>query len=204
MTIYRVQITEEDGPSHPSLVYAAADLPAVVLLAAKDRYGKDCAVRHRWDNVYQAMWERSSEFESEGIWTFKKMKFIEVNAEILNTYSVRFQDASNDTVFNVMAFDELGAALGAAEKFYGVCSEVKHVEKNVYLAMCSGERRQDSIPVKLPNGMTWYMFQSNTSDGIGPRTERFRATIELVTALPIPSKDDGQCDPPCYKDGQEG
>lgn len=105
MNIYSVQITEEDGPSYPPLTFGAVDLPSVVLAAAKDRYGKDCAVRHRWDNWYQAMWGRSDEFE--GIATFKNMKFIEVNAE-----------------------------------------------------------------------------------GIGPRTERFTATIELVTALPIPSKDD--------------
>lgn len=202
MTIYAIQITEEDGPSYPSLCYAAADLPSVVLLAAKDRYGKDCAVRHQWDNVYQAMWGRSDEFE--GIATFKNMKFIEVNAEVASTYSVRFQDSNNDAVFNILAFNELGATLGAAEKFYGVCSKVEHVEKNVYIATCSGERRQESVPVKLPNGMNWYMYQSNISDGIGPRAERFIATIELVTALPIPSKDDGQREPPCYKDGQEG
>ena len=80
MNTYQVQIDEEDGLGFPPLPFVAENEPAAVLAAAKRWYGEDCLLRHRWDDVYQAMYGRK---DDGSIATFQYMKFIKVAVEKL-------------------------------------------------------------------------------------------------------------------------
>ena len=78
MNPYNVQISEEDGLEFPPLSFVADTEKAAVLAAAKRWYGEDCLLRHRWDDVYQAMYGRKDE---GSIAVFQYMKFIKVTVE---------------------------------------------------------------------------------------------------------------------------
>ena len=78
MNTYNVQISEEDGLEFPPLPFVADTEKAAVLAAAKRWYGEDCLLRHRWDDVYQAMYGRKDE---GSIAVFQYMKFIKVTVE---------------------------------------------------------------------------------------------------------------------------
>lgn len=78
MNTYNVQISEEYGLEFHPLPFVAENEKAAVLAAAKRWYGEDCLLRHRWDDVYQAMYGRK---DKGSIAVFEYMKFIKVTVE---------------------------------------------------------------------------------------------------------------------------